>query len=62
MCSPDADKQPVVFLTSHLPRKGSEGDIALRNSRRHRAFDVIEMRSADGYERLRKYAAGGHAQ
>ena len=39
--------------------------------RRHRAperrrqggfFDAIEMRSADGYERLRKYAAGGHSE
>jgi site-specific DNA-methyltransferase (adenine-specific) len=49
----------IVFLTSHLPRKGSEGDIALRNSE-DIVYDVIEMRSDDGYERLRKYAAGGH--
>jgi site-specific DNA-methyltransferase (adenine-specific) len=49
----------IVFLTSHLPRKGSEGDIALRNAE-DIVYDVIEMRSDEGYERLRKYASGGH--
>ncbi len=48
----------IVFLTSHLPRKGSEGDVALRKSE-DVVFDVIEMRSSAGYEKLRKYAAGG---
>jgi hypothetical protein len=42
-----------------LPRKGSEGDIALRNAE-DIIFDAIEMRSDEGYEKLRKYAAGGH--
>jgi site-specific DNA-methyltransferase (adenine-specific) len=51
---------PVVFLTSHAPRKGSEGDIALRNAD-DIVFDVIEMRSQADFEKLRKYAAGGHA-
>jgi site-specific DNA-methyltransferase (adenine-specific) len=51
---------PVVFLTSHLPRKGSEGDVALRAAGTTAFFDAIEMRSNDGFERLRKYAAGGH--
>jgi DNA modification methylase len=55
-----AGKERIVFLTSHLPRKGSEGDIALRNAA-DIVYDVIEMRSDAGYERLRKYAAGGHA-
>jgi DNA modification methylase len=54
-----AGKGPIVFLTSHLPRKGSEGDIALRSAD-DIVFDVIEMRSSAGYEKLRKYAAGGH--
>ncbi len=54
-----AGKGPIVFLTSHLPRKGSEGDIALRSAE-DIVFDVIEMRSSSGYESLRKYAAGGH--
>jgi site-specific DNA-methyltransferase (adenine-specific) len=54
-----AGKERIVFLSSHVPRKGSEGDIALRNAA-DIVFDVIEMRSDDGYERLQKYAAGGH--
>jgi site-specific DNA-methyltransferase (adenine-specific) len=49
----------IVLLTSDLPRKGSEGDIALRNAD-DIIFDSIEMRSDEGYEKLRKYAAGGH--
>ncbi len=49
----------IVLLTSHLPRKGSEGDVALRKSE-DIVFDVIEMRSSTGYEKLRKYAAGGN--
>ena len=51
---------PLVFLTSHLPRKGSEGHVALTAAGEDAFFDAIEMRSDDGYERLRKYAAGGH--
>jgi site-specific DNA-methyltransferase (adenine-specific) len=51
---------PLVFLTSHLPRKGSEGDIALRAAGIEAFFDAIEMRSSHDIERLRKYAAGGH--
>jgi site-specific DNA-methyltransferase (adenine-specific) len=54
------DIHPVVFLTSHLPRAGSEGDVALRAAGREAFFDAIEMRSNEGFERLRKYAAGGH--
>jgi len=54
-----AGKGPIVFLTSHLPRKGSEGDVALRSAD-DIVFDVIEMRTSAGYESLRKYAAGGH--
>ena len=49
-----------MFLTSHLPRKGSEGDIALQAAGEDSFCDAIAMRSDDGYERLRKYAAGGH--
>jgi DNA modification methylase len=54
---------PLVFLTSHLPKKGSEGDLALRAAAEQGGFfDAIEMRSVEGYERLRKYAAGGHSE
>ncbi len=52
--------RPVVFLTSHLPRHGSEGDVALRAAGTKAFHDAIEMRSNEGFERLRKYAAGGH--
>ena len=59
------EKRPLVFLTTDLPRKGSEGDLALRSAGDPKTndafFDVIEMRSADGYERLRKYAAGANS-
>jgi site-specific DNA-methyltransferase (adenine-specific) len=51
---------PLVFLTSHLPRKGSEGYVALRAAGEEAFFDAIEMRSSDDVGRLRKYAAGGH--
>ena len=54
---------PLVFLTSHLPRKGSEGYVALKKvDEQGGFFDAIEMRSAEGYERLRKYAEGGHSE
>jgi len=52
-------KGPIVFLTSHAPRPGSEGDIALRKSE-DVVYAVLEMRTTEGYEKLRKYAAGGH--
>ena len=55
-----AGKSPIVFLTSHLPNKGSEGDVALRTALEDIVYDAIEMRSPAGYEKLRKYAAGGH--
>jgi DNA modification methylase len=55
--------RPLVFLTSHLPRKGSEGYVALKQVYEQGGFfDAIEMRTADGYERLRKYAEGGHSE
>src|SRR4029078_12750702 len=48
---------PLVFLTSPLPKKGSEGDLALRAAAEQNGFfDAIEMRSSDGYERLRRSA------
>ena len=60
----DSDaKGRLVFLTSHLPRKGSEGYAALKTVYEQGGFyDAIEMRSAEGYERLRKYAEGGHSE
>ncbi|MBV8385930.1 MAG: site-specific DNA-methyltransferase [Acidimicrobiia bacterium] len=54
--------KPVVFLTSHLPRRGSEGDVALRAAGPKAFFDAIEMLSDAGRARLEEYARGGHRQ
>lgn len=48
----------LVFLTSHLPKPGSEGDVALRAAGPGAFFDVIEMLSAKDMERLTAYATG----
>ena len=51
---------PVVLLTSHLPRPGSEADLALRALGPGVVFDAVEMLSDAQGERLRSYAEGGH--
>lgn len=53
------EKTPLVFLTSHLPIKASEGDVALRAAGPDAFFDAIAMLSDDGRRRLATYAAGG---
>ena len=50
---------PLVFLTSHLPRRPSEGDTALRAAGPDAFFDAIEMLSPESLERLERYAKGG---
>lgn len=52
-------RAPVVFLTSHLPRRGSDGDIALRAAGMDAFFDAMEMLSDEGRWRLETYAEGG---
>ncbi len=52
------EKTPLVFLTSHLPNKGSEGDVALRAAGPDAFFDAIAMLSDDGRRRLATYASG----
>ena len=52
---------PYVLLSSHLPRPGSEGDVALRAAGWGAVFDVLEMMSSESRERLRQYAAGGYS-
>lgn len=49
---------PLVFLTSHLPKRPSEGDTALRAAGPDAFFDAIEMLSSDDLERLERYAKG----
>ena len=51
---------PLVFLTTHLPKRPSEGDTALRSAGPDAFFDAIEMLSDTGRERLNRYAAGGY--
>jgi hypothetical protein len=50
---------PLVLLTSHLPRRPGEGDTALRAAGPDAVFDVIDLLSVDGVERLARYAKGG---
>ncbi|MEY2590325.1 MAG: modification methylase [Acidimicrobiaceae bacterium] len=53
---------PIVFLTTHLPRKASEGDTALRAAGPRAFFDAIELLSDEARDRLDAYAAGGHTE
>ncbi|MFP4512278.1 MAG: DNA methyltransferase [Acidimicrobiales bacterium] len=50
---------PLVLLTSHLPRRPSEGDTALRAAGPEAFHDAIDMLALEGRERLRLYAKGG---
>ena len=54
-----ADGIPLVFLTTHLPRRTSEGDTALRAAGPAAFFDAIELLTDDDRARLARYAAGG---
>ncbi len=51
---------PLVVLSPQLPRKGSEGDLALRAAGPTAFFDAIDLRLPDARERLAAYATGGH--
>ena len=48
----------VVFLTSHLPKRGSDGFNALKAAGPGGFFDAVEMYEAAGLSRLARYAAG----
>jgi site-specific DNA-methyltransferase (adenine-specific) len=50
---------PLALLTTQLPRRPSEGDTALRAAGPDAVFDVLDLLSADGLERLARYAKGG---
>jgi site-specific DNA-methyltransferase (adenine-specific) len=54
------NKTPVVFLTSNLPKQGTDGDRALRNATPKGFFDALEIFSDDDFARLCAYATGGH--
>lgn len=50
---------PLVFLTSHLPKRPGEGDVAMRAAGPTAFFDLIEMLSLDSRKRLARYGEGG---
>jgi DNA modification methylase len=50
--------QKLVFLTTQLPKSGTEGDVALRAAGPDAFFDAIDLRSPSGFERLQAYATG----
>jgi len=53
---------PLVFITTHVPKRPSEGDTALRSAGPGAFFDVIEMLSGDDLDRLERYAKEGYAK
>ncbi|MFA5882966.1 MAG: site-specific DNA-methyltransferase [Acidimicrobiia bacterium] len=58
---PSIGDSPVVFLTTNLPRRPSEGDTALRAAGPNLIFDAIEMLSVEDRDRLKRYAEIGAA-
>lgn len=52
-------RTPVVLLTSHLPRPGSDGDLALRAVGPGVVFDVVDVLADADRRRLEQYARGG---
>ena len=57
---PEADRTPLVLLTSQLPRPRTEGDLALRAAGPELIYDAIALRSPDGQARLTAYGSGAH--
>ena len=50
---------PLVLLTTELPKRPSDGDAALRSAGPDIVFDVVDVLSNEGRERLARYAKGG---
>jgi hypothetical protein len=50
---------PLVLLTTELPRRGTDGDVALRAAGPGAFFDALAMASIDDLRRLARYGAGG---
>ncbi|MGB9111239.1 MAG: site-specific DNA-methyltransferase [Acidimicrobiales bacterium] len=55
-----AGKGPLVLLTSHLPRPGTDADAALRAVGPTTIFDALELLDERQQARLIAYARGGH--
>ena len=56
------DVPPLIFLTSHLPKPRSEGDVALRAAGPDAFFDAIQMLSEVDFPRLAEYGTGRHTR
>jgi DNA modification methylase len=54
--------RPLVVLSPQLPRRSSEGDMALRAAGPDACFDVVDLGSSDARTRLAAYARGGHTR
>ena len=50
---------PLVILSTHIPKRPSEGDTALRAAGPDAFSDIIDLLSADSLDRLQRYAKGG---
>ena len=50
---------PYVLLTTHLPKRSTEGATALRAAGPSAFFDAVEMLSSEALGRLQRYAKGG---
>jgi hypothetical protein len=50
---------PLVVLTTHLPRRRSQGDAALRAAGPGTLYDVVDLLSDEAFDRLARYAKGG---
>ena len=53
---------PFVLMTTHLPRRSTESDTALRAAGPDAFFDAVEMLADDGRKRLEGYARDGASE
>jgi DNA modification methylase len=54
-------RAPLVLLSTAPPRRPGDGDTALRAAGPAVVFDVVDVLSDEGVDRLRRYAKGGCA-
>ena len=54
-------EMPLVVLSTQLPKRPSEGDMAIRAAGTDAFFDVIDLLSSEATVRLKRYAAGGQS-
>lgn len=57
---PHLDGDPLVVLTTSLPRKATEADTVLHAAGPQALFDVVDLLDGDSLDRLATYARGDH--